>query len=487
MMSSARRKAAPFPNPDVPAPRWQATTPGQLQPDLQPIPGMAPGMVPHGSRSIAARRLRQEVVTTVLSTGGPRIVYQPQLSLTRMELAGYEALARFPGASPGESVRGTHTWFAMAHDVGLGDELEAIALRRALLGRDRRPAGTSLAVNLSPSALTAPVVADALPDDLDGLEVELTEHEWAPGVGRLRRELDRLRERGARIAIDDIGVAHSGLRRVMDLAPDRIKLDRHLVQGLSTDGTKTALIRSVVDFAEHIGADVCAEGVETLDDLEALAELDVGYAQGWAIGMPDQTFTDVDPAAVTASRDNHRRLLASPVPATYQHDAAIGVEHLLSRLASVTTLECLHRLTAGYAGVLGSDLVEISVLTPDGAALHEITASPGTGPVFRLSDYPITRQALQSRTIAPVHLDGGGPDGGDQAEWEVLRQLGMESALMVPVISRDVPIGLLECYSETSQRWTRRQVRSARTVAAMLGPVLDVLLRGPQTPRTFSN
>ena len=134
------------------------------------------------------------------------------------------------------------------------------ALERALRRRDDRPAGTTLAINLSPGVLASPAVAAVLPDDLSGIEIELTEHEWAPGTGRLRRQLDLLRERGARIAIDDVGVAHSGLRRVMELAPDRIKLDRHLVQGVSTSTVKAALIRAVVDFAEHIGASVCAEG-----------------------------------------------------------------------------------------------------------------------------------------------------------------------------------------------------------------------------------
>jgi GAF domain-containing protein len=68
---------------------------------------------------------------------------------------------------------------------------------------------------------------------------------------------------------------------------------------------------------------------------------------------------------------------------------------------------------------------------------------------------------------------------GDEAEWAVLRRLGFDGCLLVPVVSRDRVIGLLECYREGGSPWSRRQIRSARTVAATLGPVLDVLLARP--------
>ncbi len=65
---------------------------------------------------------------------------------------------------------------------------------------------------------------------------------------------------------------------------------------------------------------------------------------------------------------------------------------------------------------------------------------------------------------------------GERAECELLQRLGFETVLMVPVVSRDRVIGLLECYRRELMPWSRRQIRSARTVAAMLGPVLDGLL-----------
>jgi EAL domain-containing protein (putative c-di-GMP-specific phosphodiesterase class I) len=398
------------------------------------------------------RRLQHAALRGVLADGGPRVVYQPQLSLSRLTVEGYEALARFPEAP----LRGTETWFTRARDLGLGDELEAAAVARALTRFTERPEGTTLAVNLSPGVLSSPLVQAVLPADLSGIEIELTEHEWLPGAARLRRRLEGLRDRGARLAIDDVGTAHSGLRRVMDLAPDRIKLDRALVHGVSTSTAKAALIRAVVDFAEHIRASVCAEGVETVDDLEALADLDVGYAQGWVIGLPSSGFPDADPVAVAAGRDSLSAMLAGR--RSTRHDANADVDRLLRQLTSVTTPIALASLVAGCAGVLGGDDVSVGVVAGDG--VRSLTG----GAVLALDVSPLTRRCLRTRSVVPVY--GDSPEVG-----------GFSAALLVPVISRDQPIGVLRVYRGCPTPWSRRQITSAATVAALLGPVLDLLLR----------
>ncbi|GAB6897464.1 EAL domain-containing protein [Kineosporia succinea] len=468
----------------------------------------------HNVSADAARRLQQAAVRRVVSGGGPEIVYQPQLSLSRMTVEGYEALARFPD-SP---IRGTEDWFTRARELGLGIALETSAVERALARRHERPAGTTIAVNVSPAVLTSPSFASVLPDDLTGVEIELTEHEWSPGTGPLRRSLDHLRERGARIAIDDVGTAHSGLRRVIDLSPDKLKLDRVLVQGVAHSSSKAALIRAVVDLAEQIGATVCAEGVENLDDLEAVADLDVASAQGWAIGMPESDFRDAEPGAVRSAEDRlvvmlsggHRASLPpqtyaaqsptvpirveAPTPATpavpgSQPGASpidlrstppvADVEELLTRLTTVTDLPALHSLVGGCGQVLGADSMVVSVLSADGATLAA-AHHPGTfGETFPLTGYPLTQVCLSTRTVIPVYR-GDEPvtdrAPGEQSECDLLHRTGFETVLMVPVISRDRVIGLLECYRRDDAPWSRRQIRSARTVAAMLGPVMDGLL-----------
>ena len=94
------------------------------------------------------------------------------LELATGRVCGYEALARFQA----EPQRGPDEWFAQAHRVGPRRRARGAALRAAL-AVPGRPAGTFLALNVSPRALAHPLVDAALPDDLSTIVVELTEHE----------------------------------------------------------------------------------------------------------------------------------------------------------------------------------------------------------------------------------------------------------------------------------------------------------------------
>lgn len=91
------------------------------------------------------------------------------IELATGRAGGYEALARFDR----EPRRGPDEWFEQAHRVGLGEELEALAIRAALAAPGR-PERTFLALNVSPSALLSAPVRDALPEDLTGIVIELT-------------------------------------------------------------------------------------------------------------------------------------------------------------------------------------------------------------------------------------------------------------------------------------------------------------------------
>jgi EAL domain-containing protein (putative c-di-GMP-specific phosphodiesterase class I) len=105
-----------------------------------------------------------------------------------------------------------------------------------------RPAGTYLTVNLSPSALTSAPVQAVLPVSLEGVVIELTENELATGAPGLEAALADVRRRGGRVAIDDAGAGYAGLKHVMRLGPDLIKLDRSLVTGVEHDDGRASLI-----------------------------------------------------------------------------------------------------------------------------------------------------------------------------------------------------------------------------------------------------
>jgi EAL domain-containing protein (putative c-di-GMP-specific phosphodiesterase class I) len=420
----------------------------------------------HASRGDAVRR--------VVADGGPNMVVQPQFSLSRLEVAGYEALARFAPYSDGQTSGDPEPWFRSAHDIGLGAELEAAAVAAALR-LPSRPAGTTLAVNLSPSVLGSEALQAVLPEDLSGVEVELTEHEAVVDTDRVGRELDALRKRGARLAIDDVGAAYSGLRRIMELAPDTLKLDRHLVTGVAGNTARAALISAVVDFAEHIGATVCAEGVESIQDLLTLADLDVAFAQGSITGAPSTEFLDTDSSVVVACRASLTRVLSreGPRPQFEMPGSLAPLEDLIGRLADVRSLPDLARLVDECTTVLGCDRTGLSYLLDDGTAVRAIGSGPrsGCGEPYRLDDYPLTRRCLELGEIIPVYAT----PNSDPAQRALLDRLGMQSTLLVPVTSRGEPVGLLEAYLADQAPWSRRQLRFVRLFASVLGPTLALL------------
>ncbi|MGZ4508023.1 MAG: EAL domain-containing protein [Blastococcus sp.] len=226
------------------------------------------------------------------------LVFQPIVDLAAATVAGYEALARFPGAS------GPDVWFAAAADAGVGPELEALAIHKALLAVDALPADTFLTVNVSPHLLgTAPVQAalDTRPD-LHRVVVELTEHTPVDDLAVLRRQTDLLRERGALIALDDAGSGYSGLQQMAAIRPQLVKLDRALVADADGDPVRIALAEMVGEFAGKIDAWLLAEGIETPSELAAFTGLGVPLAQGWLLGRPARTFEPLAPEAARLVR-----------------------------------------------------------------------------------------------------------------------------------------------------------------------------------------
>jgi EAL domain-containing protein (putative c-di-GMP-specific phosphodiesterase class I) len=207
---------------------------------------------------------------------------QPIVDLRLGEAAGYEALARFWDGTPPDEV------FARARTAGVGAELEAAAVRSALSRRGDLPSGTFLSINLSPDMVETPPVRAALEEfgGLDGIVLELTEQVPIDALVDLESSLDRLRERGALIAVDDVGAGYAGLQHLVRLRPELIKLDRDLIRGLDVDPTRVALVDALGAFARRIGSRLIAEGVETPAQLDVLRTIDVPYAQGYLWGRP---------------------------------------------------------------------------------------------------------------------------------------------------------------------------------------------------------
>jgi EAL domain-containing protein (putative c-di-GMP-specific phosphodiesterase class I)/CheY-like chemotaxis protein len=231
------------------------------------------------------QRRRRDRIDDVLRdpTRGMRMVFQPIMELQSGHVVGAEALARFDG----QPRRPPNEWFDEAADVGRGVALELAAVASAVAVLDVLPSAMFLSVNVSP--------ATAVQDELLGLlgsapgsrlVLELTEHARIDDYDTLVPAIDALRDRGIRIAIDDAGAGYSGLRHILRLRPDILKLDVALTRDIDTDPARRALATGMVSFANELDAVVIAEGIETDAELAVLRSLDVPWGQGYHLGRP---------------------------------------------------------------------------------------------------------------------------------------------------------------------------------------------------------
>ncbi len=411
-------------------------------------------------------------VTELLEEGieAISIVFQPVVELATGRAGGFEALARFER----EPRRGPDEWFAQAHRVGLGEELEALALRAALAVQGR-PEGTFLAVNVSPRALLSAPVRAALPADLTGVVIELTEHEVFGAEGALEEELAALRARGARVALDDAGAGYAGLQQIIRIAPDVLKLDRALVHGAHADPSRQALLEALIGFASSTGAAICAEGVEDLEDLRTLVSLDVTYAQGYGLARPGPAWPTPAPDATRAGEaEIQGGLRVATTPRAGAGAFASGLAQLSDDLASATTVSDLRAAHVRAAELLGADDVSLMRVDRDADELVLLSDNSANdlGARWALADFPATRYVLDHRVPGQVVA---GDEAGDESELAELAVLGFGTVVIVPVVFGGRELAVMEVYRVRAQAFTAREVDRARVLAQQFAAALDRL------------
>lgn len=228
------------------------------------------------------RRVRARV-GTVLRGNFLTTAFQPIVSLGTGNIVGAEALARFP-AEP----QRPDEWFADAWSVGLGVSLELAVARNALDLLEHLPADVYVSINASPALLEVPEFAGLIRDAVsERVVVELTESAVIGDHERLLGSIERLRESGARIAIDNIGARIASFQHIHRLDPDIVKLDRTIVSEIDVDPARRGLAHGITRVSHDTGAVVIASGVESAGELDAVHALGIDAAQGYHLARPD--------------------------------------------------------------------------------------------------------------------------------------------------------------------------------------------------------
>ncbi len=247
----------------------------------------------NGAEPGAAVRLLGEL-RHAIDHGDLTVFYQPKFDLRTGDVVGVEALVRWP--HPKRGLLGPAHFLPLVRKRGLMRAVTDLVLTQALDDAAEWHAmgiGVPIAVNVfAPSLgdLDLPThIASAL--SMRGLSpehltIEITEDFLLDNIERTRSVLERLRQRGIRIAIDDFGSGYSALWYLRELAIDEVKLDRHFIAPIRVDARAAAVVRGVVDLAHVLGVTTVAEGVENAETAERLREFGCEVAQGYYYSPP---------------------------------------------------------------------------------------------------------------------------------------------------------------------------------------------------------
>lgn len=245
-----------------------------------------------------ARLEGEQELRRALERGELRVLFQPELWLRSGALAGLEALVAWQ--HPERGLLNAGQFIDLAEESGLVVPLSEWVLfeacRQAKRWSERRgeEQAVPVSVNISARQLDRPdlpgVVARALATtglDPRLLWLEITESALIENPAHVIEMLHALHELGITIAVDDFGTGYSSLLYLRQLPVDVLKVDRIFVDGLGRDAQDTAIVSSVIELGHAFGLLVVAEGVERLEQLEAVSDLgcDIGQGYHWARPM----------------------------------------------------------------------------------------------------------------------------------------------------------------------------------------------------------
>lgn len=308
------------------------------------------------------------------SIGEIRAVYQPIVRLRDRRTVGYEALARGPR---GSRVETPEQLFAIARELGLEVALDWECRRAALEGALAAGlgGGHTLFLNVEPaSAGSAPPPGMVELGDRAlarfPLVVELTERALTARPTELLLLVDKLRQLGVRIALDDVGADPRSLALLPFLRPEVIKLDLGLMREVPSRQL-AEVVHAVNAEAERTGAVVLAEGIESEPHLRRALALGATHGQGWLFGRPGPLpAAAAHPAAEGPSRLGPLLADSRHTPfevVTAERDTRRGDKALLLELSRSIEEQAEHQ---GEAAVILSTFQEASFFSPATASRY---------------------------------------------------------------------------------------------------------------------
>jgi EAL domain-containing protein (putative c-di-GMP-specific phosphodiesterase class I) len=229
--------------------------------------------------------MRDLILEAVIAHEQVELLFQPLIEPRTGWVAGVEALARSPIA------RSATDLFTRAAAGGLQERLSRLLQRKALGSAalwEGPLAGLNLSINLLPQEISRPGYERWLLDEIGAagidpkrVTVEITESALLSDSPAVASRLDRLREAGIRIAVDDFGTGYASLAYLTALPLDIIKIDRGLIADLVGDERVQIVVQALIRLARDLKLQVVVEGVESAAQLDLLVGWGCDLYQGF--------------------------------------------------------------------------------------------------------------------------------------------------------------------------------------------------------------
>jgi len=224
------------------------------------------------------------------------ILYQPIMRLEDRTVAGFEALARWDHPKLGRM--SPSEFISIAEEIGLIVDLGQFVMDTTAkqLSAWQRATRTRVPLFASVNVSSRQLLRHDLIHDVRGvlsrsavargsLKLELTESLVMENPEHAAQMLQRIKELGTGLSLDDFGTGHSSLSYLQRFPFDTIKIDQSFVR-TTRSGARPTLLKSIIAMAHDLGMEVVAEGAETDSDAVELYQLGCEYAQGFVFGEP---------------------------------------------------------------------------------------------------------------------------------------------------------------------------------------------------------
>ena len=217
--------------------------------------------------------------------------FEQQIDLTTGRLGGFEVLARWD--HPTRGLVPPDSFIPIAEETGMIADLSMSVMRQALEEAKTWDQALTISVNISPSQLKDPWLAQKIVKLLvetgfpaNRLEIEITETSLFENLALAQSIVGSLKNQGIRLALDDFGTGYSSLAHLRALPFDRIKIDKSFVTSILENAESAAIVNAITRLGDSLGLPVTAEGIEDAQIEERLRQLGCHKGQGWHFGKP---------------------------------------------------------------------------------------------------------------------------------------------------------------------------------------------------------